>query len=81
MEPGMSTARDTGVHQLRNAAHDAFMAFWRGADTADADGLWLRYCADQERYEQCLRVEAREPVVYPLVVDVGNFFPGTTSVI
>jgi hypothetical protein len=43
----------------RDAAHDAFMAFWRGADTAEAEVLWLHYCAAQERYEQCLREAVR----------------------
>jgi len=51
----MSTARDTDVDQLRDAAHDAFKAFWRGVDTSEAEGLWSRYCVAQQAYEASLR--------------------------
>jgi hypothetical protein len=37
--------------QLRDAAHDAFMAFWRGGERA---ALWAAYCEAQERYEAYL---------------------------
>jgi hypothetical protein len=33
--------------QLRDAAHDAFMAFWPG----DQVELWLAYCDAQARYD------------------------------
>jgi hypothetical protein len=46
--------RECNEDRLRDTAHDAFLAFWRGADTAEAEGLWLRYCVAQERYEQRL---------------------------
>ena len=36
--------------QLRDAAHDAFMAFWRGKRAE----LWVAYCEAQERYEAYL---------------------------
>jgi hypothetical protein len=36
--------------QLRDAAHDAFMAFWRGGQVE----LWAAYCEAQERYETYL---------------------------
>jgi hypothetical protein len=35
---------------LRDAAHDAFMAFWRGAES-DRVLLWVAYLAAQERYD------------------------------
>jgi len=35
---------------LRDAAHDAFMAFWRGGQVE----LWAAYCEAQERYEAYL---------------------------
>ena len=40
--------------ELRDAAHDAFLAFWRAADGGCAEGLWLAYCAAQQQYEACL---------------------------
>jgi hypothetical protein len=43
--------RDALEDALRDAAHDAFMAFWRAADTLAAEQLWLAYCVAQERYE------------------------------
>jgi hypothetical protein len=39
---------DTQEDALRDAAHDAFMAFWRAVDTTEAEALWLYYCAAQE---------------------------------
>jgi hypothetical protein len=47
--------RDADADSLRDAAHDAFMAFWRAADTSEAETLWLYHCTAQERYEQRLR--------------------------
>ena len=38
---------------LRDAAHDAFMAFWRGAESERAV-LWATYSEAQERYEAYL---------------------------
>ena len=46
--------RDDTEDALRNAAHDAFMLFWRGRGTADAEALWLTYCAAQQQYEAYL---------------------------
>ena len=43
--------RDALEDALRDATHDAFMAFWRAADTLAAEQLWLAYCVAQERYE------------------------------
>jgi hypothetical protein len=57
MEPGIR--HDCEEDRLRDAAHDAFMAFWRRANTVEAEGLWLRYCAAQERYEQYLQETVR----------------------
>jgi hypothetical protein len=42
-----------GEDALRDAAHDAFMAFWRG-DEHEQVALWAAYCATQARYEQYL---------------------------
>ncbi len=50
----MSAARDPAEDALRDAAHDAFMAFWRGADTLAAAQLWRVYCAAQARYDDYL---------------------------
>jgi hypothetical protein len=47
--------RGTEVDALRDATPDAFMAFWRAVDTAEAEALWLYYCAAQARYERRLR--------------------------
>jgi hypothetical protein len=46
----MSNSRDTVEDQLRDAAHDAFMAFWRGAQMQAAELLWRAYGAAQEQY-------------------------------
>jgi hypothetical protein len=48
-------SRDSNEDTLYDAAHDAFMQFWRAVDTDEADALWLVYCATQERLEQWLR--------------------------
>jgi hypothetical protein len=53
MESGVR--RDCDEDRLRDAAHDALMCFWRGADTAEAAGLWLHYCVAQQAYEASLR--------------------------
>ena len=37
---------------LRDAAHDAFMAFWRAGEADEA--LWLAYCSAQARYDSYL---------------------------
>jgi hypothetical protein len=63
--------RDCDEDRLRDAAHDAFMAFWQGADTADSEALWLRYCVAQERYEQRLR-EAVQTGAIDLCVSRGG---------
>jgi len=56
--PGSST----GAHdplarldedELRASAHDAFMAFWRGAEI-EQPALWAAYCLAQARYEAYL---------------------------
>jgi len=39
---------------LRDAAHDAFMAFWRGGEK-DQGLLWAAYCEAQERYDAYLQ--------------------------
>ena len=49
----MSSERDAAEHALRDAAHDAFMAFWRG-DEADQPALWAAYCLAQARYDAYL---------------------------
>jgi hypothetical protein len=54
----MSNGRDPAEDALRDAAHDAFMRFWRGAETNQATALWAAYCAAQERYEQRLQARA-----------------------
>jgi len=38
---------------LRDAAHDAFMAFWCGVES-DRVLLWAAYCEAQERYDTYL---------------------------
>jgi hypothetical protein len=38
---------------LRDAAHDTFMALWRGAEGERAM-LWAAYCEAQERYDAYL---------------------------
>ncbi|MBK9709765.1 MAG: hypothetical protein IPO81_00280 [Kouleothrix sp.] len=50
----MSAARDPAEDRLRDAAHDAFMAFWREADTPAVERLWRAYCAAQARYDDYL---------------------------
>jgi hypothetical protein len=45
--------RDTTADELRDAAHDAFMAFWRAAET-DQAALWAAYGAAQARYDAYL---------------------------
>ncbi|HJZ48678.1 MAG TPA: hypothetical protein VKE41_15985 [Roseiflexaceae bacterium] len=49
----MSTERDVAEDTLRDAAHDAFMAFWRAAECEQA-ALWAAYCAAQVYYEAYL---------------------------
>jgi hypothetical protein len=46
--------RDTTADDLRDAAHDAFMLFWRAAEADQAVALWAAYCAAQARYETYL---------------------------
>jgi hypothetical protein len=50
----MNTPRDPEADALSDATHDAFLAFWRAADTGAADELWTAYCAAQVRYETVL---------------------------
>jgi hypothetical protein len=45
--------RDTTADDLRDTAHDAFMAFWRAAEP-DQAVLWAAYCAAQARYDAYL---------------------------
>ena len=45
--------RDATEDALRDAAHDAFMAFWRSTECEHA-ALWATYCAAQTRYEAYL---------------------------
>jgi len=45
--------RDATEDTLRDAAHDAFMAFWRGAE-CDQAVLWAAYCVAQARYDAYL---------------------------
>jgi len=54
--------------QLRDAAHDAFMAFWRGADSGRA-ALWTAYSEAQERYDAYF---AGEGIGTPLAVIQGR---------
>jgi hypothetical protein len=49
------SAREATEDALHDAAHNAFMAFWRGAETDHATALWSAYCVGQERYEQWLQ--------------------------
>ena len=46
--------RDAVEVALRDAAYDAFMAFWRGAETAQVAELWAAYCLAQARYDAYL---------------------------
>ena len=50
----MSTERDPDEDVLRDASHDAFMAFWRDADTPSGERLWRAYCRAQARYDDYL---------------------------
>ena len=45
--------RDTTEDALRDAAHDAFMAFWRSEECEQAV-LWAAYFAAQARYDAYL---------------------------
>jgi hypothetical protein len=45
--------QDAAEYALRDAAYDAFMAFWRGEET-DQSALWAVYCAAQARYDAYL---------------------------
>jgi hypothetical protein len=49
----MSSEHDAAEYALRDAAHDAFMAFWRGEE-ADQPALWAAYCVVQARYDAYL---------------------------
>ena len=49
--------RDATEDALREAAHDAFVQFWRAAETDQAVGLWAAYCAAQARYDAYLNAE------------------------
>src|SRR5262245_38319595 len=60
MEPGVNTQRDAIEDALRDAAHDAFMAFWRG-DACEQAALWAAYCAAQARYEVFLLQTLQRP--------------------
>jgi hypothetical protein len=40
---------------------DAFMQFWRAAETEQANELWAAYCAAQEQYERYLMKEQSAP--------------------
>jgi hypothetical protein len=44
---------------LRDAAHDAFMAFWRAGEADEA--LWLAYCSAQVRYDSYLLALGADP--------------------
>jgi len=44
---------DTDERALRDAAHDAFRAFWRSAER-DQAVLWAAYCEAQECYDAYL---------------------------
>ena len=55
--------RDATEDALRDAAHDAFMALWRGAE-CEQSALWDAYCAAQTRYDAYLmRRRATPPSV------------------
>jgi hypothetical protein len=41
--------RDATEDALCDAAHDAFMAFWHGAETDQAAELWAADCLAQAR--------------------------------
>jgi hypothetical protein len=45
--------RDTTANDLRDAAHDAFLAFWRATER-DRMVFWAVYCAAQARYDAYL---------------------------
>jgi hypothetical protein len=45
--------RDTTADDLRDAAHDAFLQFWRAGEP-DQARLWTAYCAAQARYDAYL---------------------------
>ncbi len=46
--------RDVTEDALREAAHNAFMAFWRATESDQAAALWATYCAVQARYDAYL---------------------------
>jgi hypothetical protein len=46
--------RDAIEDALCDEAHDAFMAFWRAAETDQAVGLWAAYCLAQACYDAYL---------------------------
>ena len=50
---GSVSERDATEDALRDAAHDAFLACWRGEAT-DQPALWAVYCAAQARYDAYL---------------------------
>jgi hypothetical protein len=53
----LKVKRDPAEDELRDAAHDAFMAFWRGAEPERAT-LWAAYCEAQECYDAHLLGQA-----------------------
>jgi hypothetical protein len=69
----LSVERDSQEDALRDLARDAFMAFWRRRETADAEALWQAYCAAQARYEAYLMAGSRPaPVVDMDVSSLGR---------
>jgi len=54
------STRDATEDALRDAAHDAFRAFWYAAEPEQAT-LWDAYCAAQARYDAYLMGKEHAP--------------------
>jgi len=58
------STRDATEDALRDAAHDAFRAFWYAAEPEQAT-LWDAYCAAQARYDAYLMRKEHAPPSRP----------------
>jgi hypothetical protein len=55
------SARDATEDALCDAVHDAFLQFWRVAETEQAAELWAAYLAAQARYDAYLMRTRERP--------------------
>ena len=53
--------RDATENALCDAVHDAFLQFWRAAETEQAAELRAAYCAAQARYDAYLTRAHKRP--------------------